>query len=131
MYSQQLLEHFENPRNVGEIENADGIGKVTNPACGDLMNLYLKVQEGKIYEAKFKTYGCPAAIASGSVATEMLRGKTLEEALKISREDINQALGGLEPAALHSSFLAEEAIQAAIENYRAKGKGQDMISPLS
>lgn len=120
MYSEQLLEHFENPRNVGEIENADGIGKVTNPACGDLMNLYIKIQEGKICEVKYKTYGCPAAIASGSVSTEILLGKTLEEALKISRKDIEKALGGLEPTTVHSSILVEDAIQAAMADYKAK-----------
>jgi nitrogen fixation NifU-like protein len=120
MYSQQLLDHFENPRNVGEIENADGKGRVTNPACGDIMSLHIRVEGNKICEAKFKTYGCPAAIASGSVATEMLIGKTLEEALRISHKDVDKALGGLEPATVHGSILAEDAIQTAIQDYKAR-----------
>jgi nitrogen fixation NifU-like protein len=118
MYSQQLLEHFENPRNVGEIENPDGMAKVMNPACGDIMSLHIKVEGDRICEAKFKTYGCPAAIASGSATTELLMGKTLEEALKVSRKDLEKALGGLEPATIHSSILAEDVIQAVVENYK-------------
>jgi nitrogen fixation NifU-like protein len=122
MYSQQLLDHFENPRNVGEIEDADGKGRVTNPACGDIMSLHIRVKGDKIYEAKFKTYGCPAAIASGSVVTEMLIGKTLEEALKISHKDIDKALGGLEPTTIHGSILAEDAVQTAIQDYKTKNQ---------
>lgn len=123
-YSDIVMDHFMNPRNMGEIENADAVGEVGNPACGDVMKLYLKIEDGKIVDAKFKTFGCGAAIASSSITTEMIKGKTIDEALKISNEAVAQALGGLPPAKQHCSVLAEEALKVAIEDYnKKKGSG--------
>jgi nitrogen fixation NifU-like protein len=123
-YSDIVMDHFMNPRNMGEIENADAVGEVGNPACGDVMKLYLKIEDGKIVDAKFKTFGCGAAIASSSITTEMIKGKTIEEALKISNEAVAEALGGLPPAKQHCSVLAEEALKIAIEDYnKKKGSG--------
>jgi len=123
-YSDIVMDHFMNPRNMGEIENADAVGEVGNPACGDVMKLYLKIEDGKIVDAKFKTFGCGAAIASSSITTEMIKGKTIDEALKISNEAVAQALGGLPPAKQHCSVLAEEALKIAIEDYnKKKGSG--------
>jgi len=120
MYSDKVMDHFKNPRNVGEIENADGIGEVGNPVCGDIMNIYLKVENNVIIDAKFKTFGCGAAIASSSMATELVRGKTLEEAWDVSNAAVAEALEGLPPVKMHCSVLAEEGIHKAINDYRVK-----------
>jgi nitrogen fixation NifU-like protein len=112
-----------NPRNVGEIENADGIGEVGNPACGDMMRLYLKVEGGKILDAKFRTFGCGAAIASSSMLTEMIKGKTVEEARAITNRHVADALGGLPPVKIHCSVMAEEAVKSALEDYAKKHAG--------
>jgi nitrogen fixation NifU-like protein len=111
------MEHFMNPRNVGEIENADGVGEVGNPACGDMMRLYLKVEQGKIVDAKFRTFGCGAAIASSSMLTEMIKGKTIEEARTITNRHVADALDGLPPVKIHCSVMAEEAVKSALEDY--------------
>jgi len=116
-YSEKVMEHFMHPRNVGEIENADAIGEVGNPQCGDIMRLYLKIEDGKITDAKFKTFGCGAAIASSSMLTELIKGKTIEEALKVSNKLVEEALGGLPAIKRHCSLLAEEAMLSALENY--------------
>lgn len=121
-YSEKVMDHFMNPRNMGEIENADAIGEVGNPACGDVMKLYLKIEDNRIVDVKFKTFGCGAAIASSSITTEMIKGKTIEEALKITNEQVAEALGGLPPAKQHCSVLAEEALRVALEDYRKKTK---------
>ena len=119
-YSEKVMEHFRNPRNVGVIENPSGVGKVGNPVCGDVMELFIKVEAGIITEARFRTFGCGAAIATSSMMTEMVKGKTLEEALEISNKAVAEALGGLPPVKMHCSVLAEEALQAAIEDYRKR-----------
>ena len=119
-YSEQVMEHFKNPRNVGEIENPDGIGHVGNPVCGDIMELYIKVNGNTITDAKFKTFGCGAAIATSSMVTEMVIGRTVEEALAISNRAVAEALGGLPPIKMHCSVLAEEALKSAIEDYQNK-----------
>ncbi|HEY5497580.1 MAG TPA: Fe-S cluster assembly scaffold protein NifU [Syntrophales bacterium] len=116
-YSEKVMDHFANPRNVGEIENADGIGKVGNPVCGDIMNLYLRVENNVITDAKFKTFGCGAAIATSSMVTELVKGKTIDEALGISNRAVAEALGGLPPIKMHCSVLAEEALRSAIDDY--------------
>ena len=116
-YSEKVKEHFRNPRNVGEIENPDGVGKVGNPVCGDIMELYIRVQEGIITDAKFKTFGCGAAIATSSMVTEMIKNKTIEEALMISNHAVADALGGLPPTKMHCSVLSEEALKNAIDDY--------------
>lgn len=120
MYSDKVLEHFKNPRNVGEISDADGIGKVGNPVCGDVMFIYIKVKDDIITDIKFKTLGCGAAIATSSMITEMAKGKTLEEARKISRGDVADALEGLPPQKMHCSNLAADGLRAAIEDYEKK-----------
>ncbi len=120
MYSEQVMDHFEHPRNVGEIEDASGVGTVGNAKCGDIMRMYLKVEDGVIVDVKFKTFGCGAAIATSSMATEMVKGKTLNEALALTNKAVAEALGGLPPVKMHCSMLAEEAIKAAIEDYQAK-----------
>lgn len=120
MYSEKVMDHFSNPRNVGEIENADGVGQVGNPKCGDIMKMYLKIEDNIIVDAKFKTFGCGAAVATSSMATELVIGKTVEEALKVSNKAVAEALDGLPPAKMHCSNLAEEAITAAIEDYKRK-----------
>lgn len=122
MYSEKVLEHFRNPRNVGRIEDADGVGKVGNPICGDVMVMYLKIRNNRIEDAKFETFGCGAAIATSSMATELVKGKTIEEALQITNQAVAEALDGLPPHKMHCSVLAEEAIRAAIEDYRARGR---------
>jgi nitrogen fixation NifU-like protein len=119
-YSDKVMDHFKNPRNVGDMENPSGLGKAENPVCGDMMELYIKVEEGKIVDTKFKTYGCGAAIAASSMVTEMLKGKTIDEALDISNKAVADALGGLPRAKMHCSVLAEDAIRAAIEDYQEK-----------
>jgi nitrogen fixation NifU-like protein len=123
LYSDKVMEHFKNPRNVGEIENPDGIGHVGNPVCGDIMELYIKVKDNIITDAKFKTFGCGAAIATSSMLTELIKGKSVEEALKISNRTVADALDGLPPVKMHCSVLAEEALKSAIEDYLAKSKG--------
>jgi len=117
LYSEKVMEHFKNPRNVGEMENPDGVGHVGNPVCGDIMELYIKVNDGIIVEAKFKTFGCGAAIATSSIVTEMVKGKSIEKALKISNKAVAEALDGLPPAKMHCSVLAEEALKSAIDDY--------------
>jgi len=124
-YSDKVMEHFRNPRNVGEIENPDGIGHVGNPVCGDIMELYIKVEDDIITDAKFKTFGCGAAIATSSMITEMVTGKSIEEALKLSNNAVAEALGGLPSIKMHCSVLAEEALQAAVNDYLSKSKGSD------
>jgi len=114
------MEHFFNPRNVGEIPDADGVGTVGNPICGDMMTIYIKVKEGRIADIKFKTFGCGAAIATSSMVTEMAKGMTLEEAMKISREEVADELGGLPPIKMHCSNLAADALHRAIEDYLKK-----------
>ena len=120
MYSQKVMEHFQNPRNVGEMENPSGMGEVGNPACGDIMRLYIKVEDNRIVDVKFKTFGCGAAIATSSMVTEMVKGKTIDEALTVSNKAVAEALGGLPAVKMHCSVLAEEALRAAIEDYRKK-----------
>jgi len=121
-YSEKVMDHFNKPRNLGEIENADGVGKAGNPVCGDIMNLYIKVQDNRITEAKFKTFGCGAAIATSSMVTEMVKGKTIEEALRISNRAVAEALDGLPPINMHCSVLAEEALRSAIDDFYEKNK---------
>ena len=121
MYSEKVMDHFMNPRNVGEIEDASGVGEVGNAKCGDIMKIYIKVDDNDIItDVKFKTFGCGAAIATSSRATEMVMGKTVDEALQITNEMVTESLGGLPPVKLHCSVLAEEALHAAIADYRAK-----------
>jgi nitrogen fixation NifU-like protein len=114
------MQNFANPQNVGEIPNADGVGTVGNPVCGDLMTIYIKVKDDKIEDIKFKTFGCGAAIATSSMITQMARGKTIEDALKITRNDVANELEGLPPQKMHCSNLAADALKAAIDNYRQK-----------
>ena len=120
MYSDKLMEHFRNPRNVGVIEDADGVGKVGNPVCGDIMELTIRVEDGVIADAKFRTFGCGAAIATSSMVTELVKGKTIEQALKLSNKAVAEALGGLPPIKMHCSVLAEQALKSAIEDYLKK-----------
>ena len=122
MYSEKVMEVFQNPKNVGEIENADGVGTVGNASCGDIMQISLKIENDIIGDAKFKTFGCAAAIATSSTATEMVKGMTVEEALKLTNKRVVEALGGLPAQKLHCSVLAEEGIKKAIEDYRSKQK---------
>ena len=117
MYSEKVMDHFENPRNVGEIADANGVGTVGNAKCGDIMRMFLKVEDGIIQDVKFKTFGCGAAIATSSMATEMVKGKTLKEALQLTNKAVAEALDGLPPVKMHCSLLAEEAIHAAVEDY--------------
>lgn len=120
MYSEKVIETFRNPKNVGEIENADGEGTVGNASCGDIMKITLKIENNVIVDAKFKTFGCAAAIATSSTATELIKGMTIEEALKVTNKRVVEILGGLPAQKLHCSVLAEEAIKKAIEDYLAK-----------
>ena len=120
MYNENVMEVFKNPKNVGEIENASGVGTVGNASCGDIMQISLKIENGIILDAKFKTFGCAAAIATSSTATEMIKGLTIEEALKVTNKAVVEKLGGLPSQKLHCSVLAEEAIKKAIEDYMAK-----------
>ena len=119
-YSKKVMEHFMHPHNVGEIKNADGIGNVGNPVCGDIMKLYIKVHNNVIVDARFKTFGCGAAIATSSMVTDLVKNKTIEDALKISNKAVAEALGGLPPVKMHCSMLAEEALRSAIEDYIKK-----------
>ena len=123
MYSEKVMEHFENPHNVGELKDANAVGEVGNPKCGDIMRMYLKIEDDVIRDASFKTFGCCAAIASSSVATDMVKGKTVDEALQMKNSDVVDALDGLPPMKVHCSVLAEEAIRQAIDNYRQNKKG--------
>ncbi|NLW21494.1 MAG: Fe-S cluster assembly scaffold protein NifU [Clostridiales bacterium] len=118
MYSDKVMDHFENPRNVGTLEDANGVGQVGNAKCGDIMKMFIKVENNVITDVRFRTFGCGAAIATSSMATEMVLGKTLDEALKLSNKAVTEALDGLPPSKMHCSVLAEEAIHAAIEDYQ-------------
>jgi nitrogen fixation NifU-like protein len=120
MYTEKVMEHFKNPRNMGEISDADGVGTVGNPVCGDLMTIYIKVRDNKLEDIKFKTFGCGAAVATSSMVTEIAKGKTLEEAMKITRANVADSLGGLPPVKMHCSNLAADALHAAIEDYFKK-----------
>lgn len=119
-YSNKVMDHFMNPRNVGEIENADGVGTVGNPVCGDIMKMYLKIEDNVIKGAKFKTFGCGAAVATSSMATELIIGKTIEEALDITNSTVAEALDGLPPVKMHCSNLAQQAVKAAIDDYKKR-----------
>ncbi len=121
-YTEKVMDHFMNPRNMGEIENASAVSEVGNPSCGDMMRLFLKIENDRIEDVKFQTFGCGAAIASSSMLTEIIKGMTLEEAAKVTNESISEALDGLPTAKIHCSVMAEEAIHKAIEEYRAKNK---------
>ncbi len=123
MYSEKVMDHFRNPRNIGEIPDADGVGTVGNPVCGDMMAISIKVKDDRIADIKFKTFGCGAAIATSSMITELAKGKTLDEAMKITRGDIAEELGGLPPVKMHCSNLAADALHEAIKDYRKK-KGE-------
>ncbi|MCF8001873.1 MAG: Fe-S cluster assembly scaffold protein NifU [Halanaerobiales bacterium] len=118
MYSEKVMDHFQNPRNVGELENPDAVGEVGNPSCGDIIQLFLKIDDEVITDIKFKTFGCGAAVATSSLTTELVKGETIEEALKISNKDIAEKLGGLPSNKMHCSNLAADALKDAIENYR-------------
>ncbi len=117
LYSEKVMDHFRNPRNVGEIENADGVGEVGNAKCGDIMKMYLKIEDGVIVDVKFETFGCGSAIASSSMATELIKGKPLSQVLALTNQAVTEALGGLPAHKLHCSVLAEEAIRAAVKDY--------------
>ncbi|MFZ7120663.1 MAG: Fe-S cluster assembly scaffold protein NifU [Eubacteriaceae bacterium] len=123
MYTDKVMEYFSEPKNVGEIENADGVGEVGSATCGDIMKIFIKIENDVIVDVKFKTFGCGAAIASSSMATEMIKGKTIEEAEKITNKMVVEELGGLPNEKVHCSVLAEEAIRAAIKDYKDKNKG--------
>ena len=127
MYTKQVMDHFENPRNVGELADANGVGEVGNAKCGDIMKMSMLIEDNIIKDIRFKTFGCGAAIATSSVATDLVKGKTVEEALKITNKQVIDMLGGLPPAKIHCSVLAEEAIQAAINNYYER---QGLPSPV-
>lgn len=133
MYSEKVMDHFTNPRNVGEIENADGIGQVGNPKCGDIMKIYLKIEDDVIADVKFKTFGCGSAIASSSMATEMVKGKTIYEAMELTNKAVANALDGLPPVKMHCSVLAEQAIKSALLDYSKKNnvkiEGLDDFNP--
>jgi nitrogen fixation NifU-like protein len=120
MYSEKVLDHFKNPRNVGELEDSDAEGTVGNPVCGDMMTMYIKVKDDRIEDIKFKTFGCGAAIATSSMTTELAKGRTLDEALEISRKDVADALDGLPPVKMHCSNLAADALHEAINSYKEK-----------
>ncbi len=123
-YSNKVMDHFMNPRNVGVIKDANGIGEVGNPVCGDIMKMYIKVKGNIIEDIKFQTFGCGAAVATSSITTELVKGKTLEEALKLTNEKVAEALDGLPPIKMHCSNLASQALKAAIENYLKNEKGK-------
>ena len=126
MYNEKVMDVFKNPKNVGEIENPDGIGTVGNEVCGDIMQITLRIKDDVIVDAKFKTFGCAAAIATSSTATEMIKGMTVEEALKVTNKKVIETLGGLPPQKIHCSVLAEEAIKKAIDDYKAKQAGKTL-----
>lgn len=120
MYSEKVMEHFKNPRNVGELEDANGIGEVGNAKCGDIMRMYLKIEDGVIEDVRFKTFGCGSAIASSSIATELIKGKTIDEAMALTNKAVVEALDGLPPVKIHCSVLAEQAIKSALLDYSKK-----------
>ena len=120
MYSEKVMEHFKNPHNVGEIPDADGVGTVGNPVCGDMMTIYIKVKDNRIVDIKFKTFGCGAAVATSSMITELAKNKTLEDALKVNRQNVADSLGGLPPIKMHCSNLAADALHEAIKDYQKK-----------
>jgi nitrogen fixation NifU-like protein len=122
MYTEKVMEHFKNPHNMGEIPDADGVGSVGNPVCGDMMTIYIKVKDGRIADIKFKTFGCGAAVATSSMVTDLALGKTLEEAMSITRASVAESLGGLPPVKMHCSNLAADALHAAIEDYHKRQK---------
>ena len=124
LYNDTVMDHFLNPRNMGDVQEADGVGEVGAAACGDIMKISLKIRDGKIEDARFKTFGCGSAIASSSMATELIKGRTLEEAKNFSNQEVVDALGGLPPVKIHCSVLAEEALKAAIEDYETKQSGK-------
>ena len=124
MYSELVMQHFSNPSNVGVIEDADGVGTVGNPMCGDVMEMFIKVKDNRIEDVKFRTFGCGAAIATSSIATEMIKGKPLDEAVKLSNKAVADALGGLPAQKMHCSNLAADAVRAAIEDYRSRQEGE-------
>ena len=131
-YSTKVMEHFAQPHNVGEIDDADGVGTVGNPVCGDVMRLYIKVENDVIKDAKFKTFGCGAAIATSSMVTDLVKGKTVEEALKISNQAVAEALGGLPKVKMHCSVLAEEALKSALDDYyKKKGVPSPVVIPAT
>lgn len=134
MYSEKVMEHFMNPRNVGEIENADGVGEVGNAKCGDIMKMYLKIDDGVVTDIKFKTFGCGSAIATSSIATEMIKGKTVEEAVQLTNKAVVEALDGLPSQKIHCSVLAEQAVKAAVYDYSQKNniniKGLENYKPV-
>ncbi len=123
-YTKEVMDYFMNPKNVGEMQDADGIGEVGNAKCGDIMKMWIKVRNNIIVDASFQTFGCGAAIATSSLMTELVKGKTLEEASQITNKDVIEQLGGLPAVKVHCSCLAEEALKAAIENYRSKGQNE-------
>ena len=129
-YSTKVMEHFASPHNVGEMPDADGIGKVGNPVCGDIMNMYIKVEDNVITDVKFKTFGCGAAIATSSMATDLIKGKTIDEALALTNDAVAEALGGLPKVKMHCSVLAEQAVRSAVDDYLRKttGKGLELKS---
>ena len=129
-YSEKVMDHFMNPRNVGTIEDADGVGKVGNPVCGDIMKLFIKVKDGRIEDVKFQTFGCAAAIATSSMVTELVIGKSVDEALEVSNDAVTQALGGLPGKKRHCSVLVEQALQAAIKNYRDGDSEMEVIDDV-
>jgi nitrogen fixation NifU-like protein len=122
-YSEKVMDHFQNPRNMGEMKDPDGVGRVGNPTCGDLMEVYIKVNENNLEDVKFRTFGCGAAIATSSMITDMAKGMTLDEALKITKQDVADELGGLPPIKMHCSNLAADALHAAIKDYKEKKGG--------
>jgi nitrogen fixation NifU-like protein len=124
MYSEKVIEYFQNPKNVGEIENPDGVGEVGSPVCGDMMKIFISVEDNRITDIKFQTFGCAAAIATSSMMTELVLGKTLDEALSVKDVDVAEALGGLPTHKMHCSNLAEDALRVAIDNYRRKSDGK-------
>ena len=131
LYNDTVMDHFLNPRNMGDVQEADGIGEVGAAACGDIMKISLKIRDGKIEDARFKTFGCGSAIASSSMATELIKGRTLEEAKNFSNQEVVDALGGLPPVKIHCSVLAEEALKAAIEDYEAKQSTADKSAAVA
>ena len=127
MYSEKVMQHFKKPQNMGEIPDADGVGSVGNPTCGDLMTMYIKVKDNRLEDVKFKTYGCGAAIATSSMTTELAKGKTIDEAMNISRASVAESLGGLPPVKMHCSNIAADALHAAIEDYQKKQKNKKEV----
>jgi nitrogen fixation NifU-like protein len=129
LYNEKVMDHFLNPRNLGDLSDADGVGEVGAAACGDIMKISLKIKDGRIEDARFKTFGCGSAIASSSMATELIKGRTVEEAMSFSNQEVVNALGGLPPVKIHCSVLAEEALKAALEDYLKKHPEKALQSP--